>query len=203
MTLLTYHDANYKSLANATNPIIKKYCEKHNYVFRSRNEPYLAQGRPSAWAKINAIKEEFEKTNDWILWIDADAIVTNHQIKIEDIIDENYSSIFSPDDCEWISTCCFAIKKTNNSIKLLNKMWDQPNEVINHCWWENLALMKVLENDSDLRKTCKIIEYKKIFSQIQNWNKGDFIMHIGGGLRVGEKKADMMNHFLNSNSIVY
>jgi len=41
MTLLTYHDANYKSLANATNPIIKKYCEKHNYVFRSRNEPYL------------------------------------------------------------------------------------------------------------------------------------------------------------------
>jgi hypothetical protein len=203
MTLLTYHDANYKSLANATNPIIKKYCEKHNYVFRSRNEPYLAQGRPSSWAKINAIKEEFEKTSDWIFWIDTDAAITNHQVKIENIIDENYNSIFSPDGCEWISACCFAIKKTNDSIKLLNKIWDQPNEVINHCWWENLALMKVLENDSDLRKTCKIIEYKKIFSQIQNWNKGDFIMHIGGGLRVGEKKADMMNHFLNSNSIVY
>ncbi len=30
------------------------------------------------------------------------------------------------------------------------------------CWWENLALMKILENDSDLRKICKIIEYKKM-----------------------------------------
>jgi len=48
-----------------------------------------------------------------------------------------------------------------------------------------------------------VAEFKKIFSQIQNWNKGDFTMHIGGGLRAGEKKADMMNHFLNSNSIVY
>ena len=48
-----------------------------------------------------------------------------------------------------------------------------------------------------------MVPLKKIFSQIQNWNKGDFTMHIGGGLRAGEKKADMMNHFLNSNSIVY
>lgn len=203
MTFLTYHDSNYKNLANITIPILKKYCEKHNYTFKSRNESYLTQGRPSSWAKINAIKEEFEKTNDWIFWIDTDAIITNHQTNIKDIIDENYSYIFSPDGSVWISACCFLMKKTESSIKLLNKMWDQPNEVINHCWWENLALMKVLESDSELTKTCKIIEYKKIFSQIDDWKKGDFIMHIGGGLRIGEKKTDMMNQFLSSNSIIY
>lgn len=209
LTILTYYNENYKNLGELTSKNLQKYCEKYNFSLVVRNDDYLADNRPVAWAKINAIKEQFNLTNDWIMWIDCDAIITNYEIDASKIIDDDYDVIFSTDGFYakpwnyWPSTAVFFIKKTNKTIELLEKIWDQPEEVIKHCWWENMGLLKAINENPHLRSCYKVVSYKKIFSQINDWNKGDFIMHIGGGLKIGEKKTDMMNQFLNSNSIIY
>jgi len=203
MTILTYYDDNYKNLADLVLPYLEKYCKKHNYKLVKRSENYLNENRPKSWAKIKAIQEEFEKTNDWIFWIDIDAIIINDQIKIEDIVDEKFDIIFSTDGYYakpwnyWPSCACFFIRKTDKTVELLNKIWNQPEEVINHCWWENFALLKAINENPHLRSCYKVIDYKKIFSQEEHWKQNDFIMHLGGGLKNSNEKYIKMKNFID------
>ena len=206
MTIITYCDDRYTNLGKLTSSYLEKYCEKHNYKLVKRNEVYLKENRPSSWAKIKAIQEEFKKTEDWIFWIDCDAIITNYEINLNSFIDENFDAIFSTDGYYtkghfWPSGACFLIKKTDRTIELLDKIWNQPKVIIDHCWWEQMALVKTINENAHLRSCYKILKYKEIFSQIENWNKNDFIMHIGGGLKLNEEKYIKMRNFIKHNNI--
>ena len=207
MTILTYHDDNYKKIADLVLPYLEKYCKKHNYKLVKRSENYLNENRPKSWAKIKAIQEEFSKTNDWIFWIDIDAIIINDQIKIEDIVDEKFDIIFSTDGYYakpwnyWPSCACFFIRKTDKTVELLNKIWNQPEEVINHCWWEQMGLLKAINENPHLRSCYKVIDYKKIFSQEEHWKQNDFIMHLGGGIKNEDEKYIKMKNFIKYNNV--
>ena len=208
LTILTYHDDNYKNLGSLTSKNLSKYCEKYNFSLVVRNESYLKQGRPSAWAKINAIKEEFNKNQEWILWIDSDAVITNFEIDISKEIDNNFDMILSTDGYYaklwhyWPSTAVFFIKKTNKTVELLEKIWDQPEEIINHCWWEQMGLLKTINENPHLRTCYKVVDYKKIFSQEEHWQRNDFIMHLAGGLSGKDEKYIKMKKFINKNNIL-
>jgi hypothetical protein len=206
MTIITYYDDSYTDLGTLTSSYLEKYCKKHNYKLVKRNEVYLKENRPSSWAKIKAIQEEFEKTEDWIFWIDCDAIITNYEINLNNLIDENFDAIFSTDGFYtkghfWPSGACFLIKKTNRTLELLDKIWNQPKAIIDHCWWEQMALAKTINENAHLRSCYKMLKYKEIFSQIEDWNKNDFIMHIGGGLKLNKEKHIKMLNFIKYNNI--
>lgn len=207
LTILTYYNENYKKLGELTSKNLREYCDKYKFSLSIRNDDYLRINRPAAWAKINAIKEQFNSTNDWIMWIDCDAIITNYEIDASKIIDDNYDIIFSTDGFYakpwnyWPSTAVFFIKKTNKTIELLEKIWNQPEEVINHCWWENMGLLKAINENPHLRSCYKVVDYKKIFSQEEHWTKGDFIMHLAGGLKNKDEKYIKMQNFIKYNRI--
>ncbi len=69
------------------------YCKKHNYDFYCLKKG-LDPSKNLTWSKLKAIKN-IMKSNQykWIFWIDADALIMNQGIKVEDLIDENYNVI--------------------------------------------------------------------------------------------------------------
>lgn len=207
MKALTYYNADYKLLGDLSSEINRKYCSKYGINFIIENDENLSEGRPAAWAKINAIKKQVSFSGEWILWIDCDAIFTNFDKNIFDLVDDNFNFIFSTDGyyakewhC-WPSTGIFFIKDDEKSMEFLNKIWDQPKEVINHCWWENFALLKTINENVNLRTSYKVLEYKSIFSQIENWEKKDMMMHIAGGLKGENIKYGVMKNFIKNENI--
>ena len=79
--VLTQYAENYNELADVTVPVLKKYCERHGYdlCVHKIEMPYH-------YKKHYVI----EKLNnyDLVFYIDIDAMVTNHKIKIESFLNE-------------------------------------------------------------------------------------------------------------------
>jgi mannan polymerase II complex MNN10 subunit len=159
------------SYSKYTSVINKSYCDKYGYKYIQYNYS-LDDSRPIPWSKIIAIQNHI-KDFDWIYWIDADAVFFNHDIKIEDHINEQYNLIISKacseewantyykEDAEFlnINTGSFLLKgKDIWSIMLLKKIYEQTNR-INHHWWENQALIDIyLQNNPEINLKIHILE---------------------------------------------
>jgi hypothetical protein len=80
--LATYSTRNYRVLYEITFANMAAYCARHGYTFR----PSIFTGQPT---KMGASKADYlgsllEEGFETILWMDADALVTNPEISIED-----------------------------------------------------------------------------------------------------------------------
>jgi hypothetical protein len=102
--LVSAHDEKYEPLAQLTLDQNKKiYCEKHGYQLHASRDcgatlagkPMMAKlppipdtHIPLGWGKIYVMKEAMEKYPqcEWIFNTDCDAMITNMDIKLEDII---------------------------------------------------------------------------------------------------------------------
>jgi hypothetical protein len=122
--LLTVNDRKYRPLADVTAAKNKKvYCEKHEYKFvhieddgqtlcgkplKAANPPIEQEYTPMGWAKVYAMKDVMDKypESSWIFNTDADAMITNMDRKLEDIIkicaDQN-THIIIPTDVNGIN----------------------------------------------------------------------------------------------------
>lgn len=78
-TYIKIHDDNFT-----------KYCDRHNYTYiRCHNEP-LDIKLPVYWYKIAFVNKILKENKyDYVLWVDSDTLVTNMNIKIEDIVKSN------------------------------------------------------------------------------------------------------------------
>jgi hypothetical protein len=105
IVVTSLHDQKYEPLAEWTLHKNKKpYCEKHGYILHYDTDggervigmPVVAQARPPipdghyplGWGKIFLMKEAMDKYPDaeWIFNADCDVMITNPDIKLEDII---------------------------------------------------------------------------------------------------------------------
>lgn len=131
--LLTLNDEVYRPLADITAVENKKvYCEKHGYQFEHITDggeslcgkklpakgPDTPPGEvPLGWGKIYAMQHLLKKypKAEWIFNIDCDAMITNMNIKIEDVLkkvaDEG-THIIIPTDCNGINCGVMLIRNT-------------------------------------------------------------------------------------------
>lgn len=194
MKILTLYDDNFG--AENFLPPTREYCKKHGYTLIEHTE--RLSNRPISWDKIKLIekvwKEEyvdslldssFYNLGKWILWLDADAMILNHEIKLEDIIkevmDQNPEAdfIISRDSYNNENMGVFFIRQTSNTVNLLKDMWAQ-EDIINHQWWENAAFMRVYK-----KYNPTFIHHKKINIYPNEYETGDFILHFAGGNKLG------------------
>ena len=119
------HDEKYEPLAEWTLHKNKKvYCEKHGYTLHYASDggasvigkPVIAQARPPVaenhviigWGKIYVMKDAMDKypNAEWIFNADCDTMITNMDIKLEDIVANHTHSnthILVPSDCSGIN----------------------------------------------------------------------------------------------------
>ena len=148
--------------------VAKCYAEKHGYDFcvvNSKRWEVEARGRPLAWAKIPLIFSKLQEY-DSVFWLDCDCIIIDDSVDISEQIPENKLLSLAFDD-NGLNSGCFFIKKHEQTLRLLNTVWGC-TYCINHPWWEQKALMDIVELKADLSYNEEKIPF--IHKMDSEWN---------------------------------
>lgn len=168
------------------------YCKKQGYEFILGDEKFWDRSRPIAWSKIPFILDVLNRCEeDEIIFLsDADVLITNMDLRIEDHILPHFMRekdlFMTLDSCGNINDGNIIIRNTPWLRNFWKRVYDQ-TELIYHIWWENAAVIKLIEeNSSDREKVQITTKYKLFNAYIQGlpnaslWEPGDFLVHFAG-----------------------
>lgn len=120
----------FEGLANLVTPNKLSYAKRHGYEFIDASN-LLDTSRPPSWSKILAVRTYLPQ-NDWVFWNDADSLVTNPTIGLDDIIysicDTNFNEM--PDfivtkDVTGVNAGMFFFRNSSWSLQFLDLWWNQ------------------------------------------------------------------------------
>lgn len=197
IAIIGAHDYKYDSIGKWAHLNKASYAQKHGYDFFLYSES-LDPTRLGYWNKIIAIKNHL-KDYDWIFWLDSDALIINFDIKLENLIDEEFDFITTRDhfDLDSINSGQFLIKNCDWSFNFLNA-WYSLNHIQKQPGFDNGALKILVNEFESIRPRVKIIplrmlssyvskfsiylrEYQQYSIPIDNlYQDGDFIIHLAG-----------------------
>ena len=170
----------------------RKYCLKHNYEWVLGDEIFWDREKPIPWSKIPFLLSVLEnsKEGELIFLSDADVYITNMNIKIEEhvlpLLPSNKDLLMTIDSCGHINDGNVLIRNTAWSRDFWSRVYQQ-TDLLYHPWWENAAVIKLLElNSSDFAKTEITNKCRTFNAYIQGipgaplWGPGDFLVHFAG-----------------------
>ena len=182
----------------------KEYALKHGYKYIEGNEQFWDRNRPIAWSKIPFLLHilNISEEGEIIFMSDADVYITNMDLRIEKhilpLLPDNKDLLLTIDSCNNINDGNILIRNTAWSRDFWKRVYDQ-TDLLYHVWWENAAVIKLLEqNSSDLEKTeitnsCKVFNaYIQGIPGAPLWTPGDFLVHFAGIYNI-EKMAEYIN----------
>lgn len=210
VALATIHTPwNYQELADLTNPNKERYCKKHGYTFKPKyydfeferykmddNAPADSGNWHGGYEKIGYVLSLLKSGEyDWVFWLGCDTLITNFNIKAEDIIDEDYHFIIANDCNEWNSDSFF-IRASKEGIAWFERIDEVFRQYRHHIWGEQQAL---IEQRKDFESIIKVVpqevinsyEYgiyptpqhqagRDILGHNGRWTKGHFVVHWPG-----------------------
>jgi hypothetical protein len=138
----------------------KKYCEKWKYSFDD-DESIYDDSRHPAWSKVLLLKkcltEKLEDKNkyDFVVWMDADTMIMNDEILLEDLIDKYMDDtkdfLVSRDNGYRINTGVWFIRNNEYSLKILDKVWDNTDKGEMEYWEQGSFCYFHNINEDDLK----------------------------------------------------
>ena len=122
----------YKEVVKYATLSKEKYCEKHKYTFINGGEENYNKSRDIRWSKIKLLIQCLNEYPDcdYIVWIDADTLITNDTIKLKDLIIEymeNKTFMMCRDNGFLINTGVWFIKNNIYALNMLHKIYDHPD----------------------------------------------------------------------------
>ncbi len=112
-------------------PNKQEYAAKHGYHLfdESRN---LDTNRPPSWSKIKAVQRLLtEEHCDWVFWLDADTVIMNSAVRIEDFLplsDQDF--IVTPEKLDQINAGAWLIRNTPWAHEFLETWWNMESFVL-------------------------------------------------------------------------
>ena len=192
--IFSYYDGrskdskSFKEIAELTKPSKEEYCKKFGYDFLS--EEVIETDREIGWRKIDVFRERLiSGYYDWIVYVEADAMICNLTIPLTDILDDKYDMIIAKNSISkgWDGINCgvMAIKNSQWSLDFLYKI-DSKENFWNHPWQEQAAIIDEIENNPEVLKNikiekCSIINaFHHVWYNFDDFKFGDFILHDAG-----------------------
>jgi len=174
----------------------RDWCARHGYDFHCGGDSVWDRSRPIPWSKLLYL-QTFLKDYDYLFVSDADVYITNPSLKIEDVILPQLGD----KDLLWTMDACDHLNSGNMLLRCaardwirsyFNLVWKQ-EDLIHHIWWENAAMIKVLQMHPDHAAhvaTCKeswlFNAYlfgptgKTVDPPRRLWKEGDLLIHFAG-----------------------
>ncbi|KAG0231735.1 hypothetical protein BGX31_005370 [Mortierella sp. GBA43] len=151
--------------------------------FTTHFEEVVSQGYIPAWAKAKILMEELERDeNDWIFWIDTDALITNLDILLERFLDNRYSLLIT-EDLNYLNAGVFFLRINDWSRKYMREVMSKMSQDSNEQEW----MIRVLEdplfgNDHQVKylPQCSFNSYWHVKTLYGMYRPGDFAIHWAG-----------------------
>ena len=170
ITVCSLFTREIESFAKITNPVRQLYATKHGYKYLCCD--HKLDDRPPSWSKLLLLQQ---MTTEWGFWNDADALITNLDIKLESLIDDKYDLIFTRDG-NGLNAGNFLVKNSEWSKKFLQEAYQQA-QFTNHCWWEQAAIRFLLDTKYGYDRV-KVVCQRAMNSYPCNFQEGDFVLHV-------------------------
>jgi hypothetical protein len=171
------------------------YADKQGYKYVLGKEEWWDRDRPTAWSKVPFLLKQCEELpeGELIFLSDADVLITNPELRVEDVmaplLPDGKDMLISIDACGNINSGNILLRNTPWLRDYFRRVYEQ-TDVMYHIWWENAAMIKLLEqHPTDLAKTQVTGHHKKFNAYLQGrpgqalWTPGDFLVHFAGGWR--------------------
>lgn len=175
------------------------YARRHGYDFIVDYESHT--DRAVIFWKYN-MAERLIKTGkyDWIWWLDFDTLITNTNIKVTDIIEEELRNVTDPDsidyltthDCNGYNSGSFLVRGHERSLKLIHDSFaihDEAKKKDKHMS-EQDATVQLLKDDQTLAEAVHRVPQWKLNAFPQEiacyddshkvWEHGTFVVHFAG-----------------------
>jgi hypothetical protein len=168
------------------------YAEKHGYKYIEAHEEAWDRTRPVAWSKVILLLNLLETLEEGeLVWLsDADVLITNMDLKVE----EHVLPLLPPEkDLLFIYDACHHLNSGNvlmRNSEWLRDFWKRVNqrtEFTYHIWWENMAMIKIMEENKEDQKKIQVTnQHKRFNAYIMGlpdeplWEQGDFLVHFAG-----------------------
>jgi hypothetical protein len=163
--------------------INRKYCEEQGYIYHVEKDDdkinIALEGRSPTWYKPKLIAEVFETYNpDYVLFLDADAIVSDSTRRIEEFITEDFSILMTEDYGPSLVNAGVILFKNNQFSKdFINKWWDICEEFPQYkrgLWWDQTCI-GLLHERLTTPQEFKIIDNFDFNSRVYSQHR--FIFH--------------------------
>jgi len=184
--------------------INQKYCEDkgYTYVCEKNTERIISicDKRSFHWGKVKLVQELLDTDKfDYILFLDADAIISDFNQNIEDFIDSDHDMVFTEDVGyhSSMNTGVFLVKNSEWSKNFLKTWWESGEtykgkdapfglEIMEEnlekagyfkwaLWHEQTCITLLYRNDDEVKNHIKIISSRS-FNHL-HYNEGNFIFH--------------------------
>lgn len=183
----TEYGGNYKHIAACTIPVMRKYCERNGYELKilvlegTGNEYY--------YEKNKYFKDLFLDDIDAVFYLDVDAIITNHSIKIESFIDDKHH-LFITEHLGELNGGALLIMNTEEGRRLNDRILS-----LRHQFENEQNAINYLMTDESFKKLVKIVPHPSFNSfdyslypecptvrkgEQGHWGYGDFVLHTPG-----------------------
>jgi hypothetical protein len=187
MKIIGGYTSNIKEMSDISHDSYIGYCWDNNIALERHEITGL--DRPPAWYKIQLILDEFDKGEEWVMWVDADTLLVNNNFDITQLLDKTSEIIISK-DINALNTGVMLWKNTPRTRSILNSIWES-TEFMHHPWWENAAFINLYnENLLGMQDVVKIVPQNILNAYDYNLygvscesgqlNDESFIFHLPG-----------------------
>jgi hypothetical protein len=118
---------NFDGIMKLTLPNKMAYAQKYGYYLFDGSDQY-DPSRPPAWSKIRAVQYLLDapESCDWVLWMDADTVIMNSNIRIEDFLpaDPTKDLIVVSDKNGGYNSGVFLFRNSKWSKEFLDEWWN-------------------------------------------------------------------------------
>lgn len=187
ISVLILYTELWQPIADIVLPNAEVYCKKQGYRFYPIF--YKEYTLDFGYNKLERIKELFSiSNNDVVFSLDCDTLITNHNITVEDFIDEEHD-FYVTKDVNGINFGSFIIKKSEWSDNFLNKTIAARKWPNMHCEQEAVAYYMANFNIDKIKilghPSINSYDYSQYpeFPNIRKREQGhhhevDFILHL-------------------------
>lgn len=181
-----------RSLAKALDSK-RAYAARHGYTYVELGEEWWDRTRPLAWSKVPAWIHYSGLVGEYdYIWIsDADVYITNPALRLEDHVlpymPAGKELMLTYDVCAHLNTGNMIVRPGAWAVDFWRRVWAEES-CINHQWWENAAVVKILgqalERDLEAVEVCMkswvFNAYIQGLPGRRLWLPGDFLVHYAG-----------------------
>jgi hypothetical protein len=169
-----------------------KYAEKHGYLAVAKTDNFSPE--QVHFDKFVHLLDVMEKNPDidWVWWLDNDAMITNFDIRVEDLVDSDYHIIMATDIAA-LNTGSFIVRNTPQAREWLEFLLGKKKEYRDDKkWFEQQAVIDFYPKFQELFKIVPQqwlnsydyrmynVEAVDLLGQDGQWYPGDFVIHWPG-----------------------